>query len=47
MIKLKDLLMEDWIEDKWYPAHTKSALKRVLFHDDIPIYPKSMEKNNW
>jgi len=44
MIKLKDLLMEDWIEDKWYPAHTKSALKRVLFHDDIPIYPKSMEK---
>ena len=44
IIKLKDLLMEDWIEDKWYPAHTKSALKRVLFHDDIPIYPKSMEK---
>ncbi len=44
IIKLKDLLMEDWIDDKWYPAHTKSALKRVLFHDDIPIYPKSMEK---
>jgi len=19
MIKLKDLLMEDWIDDKWYP----------------------------
>jgi len=44
MIKLKDLLMEDWIDDKWYPAHTKTTLKRVLFHDDIPIYPKSMEK---
>ena len=44
IIKLKDLLMEDWIDDKWYPAHTKTALKRVLFHDDIPIYPKSMEK---
>jgi hypothetical protein len=44
MIKLKDLLMEDWIDDKWYPAHTRTTLKRVLFHDDIPIYPKSMEK---
>ena len=44
MIKLKDLLMEDWIEDKWYPAHTKTALKNMLGHTDIPIYPKSMER---
>ena len=44
MIKLKDLLMEDWIEDKWYPAHTKKTIKRVLFHKDVPIYPKSMER---
>ena len=36
--------MEDWIEDKWYPAHTKTTLKRVLFHKDVPIYPKSMER---
>jgi hypothetical protein len=36
--------MEDWIDDKWYPAHTKKAIKRVLFHKDIPIYPKTMEK---
>ena len=44
MIKLKDLLMEDWIDDKWYPAHTKSALKWALMRRTIPIYPKSMEK---
>jgi len=44
MIKLKDLLMEDWIEDKWYPAHTRKTLDWVLFHRTIPIYPKSMEK---
>jgi hypothetical protein len=44
MIKLKDLLTEDWIEDKWYPAHTKKTIKRVLFHKDVPIYPKSMER---
>ena len=36
--------MEDWIEDKWYPAHTKKTIKRVLFHKDVPIYPKSMER---
>ena len=44
MIKLKDLLMEDWIDDKWYPAHTKSALKWALMRRTIPIYPKTMEK---
>ena len=44
MIKLKDLLMEDWIDDKWYPAHTRKTLDWVLFHRTIPIYPKSMEK---
>ena len=44
MIKLKDLLMEDWIDDKWYPAHTKKTLKWVLMQRDIPIYPKSMER---
>ena len=36
--------MEDWIDDKWYPAHTKSALKWALMRRTIPIYPKKMEK---
>ena len=36
--------MEDWIEDKWYPAHTRKTLEWVLFQRTIPIYPKSMEK---
>ena len=39
-----DLLTEDWIDDKWYPAHTKSALKWALMRRTIPIYPKTMEK---
>ena len=44
MIKLKDLLMEDWIDDKWYPVHTRKTLDWVLMRRTIPIYPKSMEK---
>jgi len=44
VIKLKDLLMEDWIDDKWYPAHTRKTLDWVLNQKTIPIYPKSMEK---
>ena len=36
--------MEDWIEDKWYPAHTRKTLDWVLNQKTIPIYPKSMEK---
>jgi len=44
MIKLKDLLMEDWIDDKWYPAHTRKTLDWVLMRRSIPIYPKTMEK---
>ena len=44
MIKLKDLLLEDWIDDKWYPAHTRKTLDWVLNQKTIPIYPKSMER---
>ena len=44
VIKLKDLLTETWIEDKWYPAHTRKTLEWVLFQRTIPIYPKTMEK---
>ena len=36
--------MEDWIEDKWYPAHTRKTLDWVLNQKTIPIYPKSMER---
>ena len=36
--------MEDWIEDKWYPAHTRKTLDWVLNQKTIPIYPKSIEK---
>ena len=36
--------MEDWIDDKWYPAHTRKTLDWVLNQKTIPIYPKSMER---
>ena len=36
--------MEDWIDDKWYPAHTRKTLDWALMRRTIPIYPKKMEK---
>ena len=55
MIKLKDLLMEStyapskqagpsWIDNKWYPAHTKSVLNWVRQRDMIPLTPSVVEK---
>ena len=55
MIKLKDLLMEStyapskqagpsWIDNKWYPAHTKSVLNWVRQRDVIPLTPSVVEK---
>ncbi len=55
MIKLKDLLMEStyapskqagpsWIDNKWYPAHTKSVLNWVRQRDMIPLTPSFVEK---
>jgi len=55
MIKLKDLLMEGtyapsdqagatWIDNKWYPAHTKSVLERVRYSEYIPLTPSAVEK---
>ena len=45
MIKLKDILLEgEYIGDKWYPKHTREALRYVLSQDDVPIYPKIMSK---
>ena len=55
MIKLKDLLMEStyapskqagpsWIDNEWYPAHTKSVLNWVRQRDMIPLTPSVVEK---
>ena len=55
MIKLKDLLMEStyapseqagpsWIDNKWYPAHTKTVLNYVRRKEYIPLTPAVVEK---
>jgi len=48
MIKLKDLLEESkgpvWIDQKWYPAHTKSVLEWVRYSEYIPLTPSVVEK---
>lgn len=55
MIKLKDLLIEStyapskqagpsWIDNKWYPAHTKAVLNWVRQKDVIPLTPSVVEK---
>ena len=49
MIKLKELLNEssyvgELTYDKWYPAHTRGALKWTLTQDYVPLYPKQIER---
>jgi len=55
LIKLKNLLMEStyapskqagpsWIDNKWYPAHTKSVLNYVRRKEYIPLTPAVVEK---
>ena len=55
MIKLKNLLMEStyapskqagpsWIDNKWYPAHTKAVLNWVRRKEYIPLTPAVVEK---
>ena len=49
MIKLKDLLTEKqtgpvWIDNKWYPAHTKSVLNWVRRKEYIPLTPAVVER---
>ncbi len=48
MIKLKDLLEESkgpvWIDQKWYPAHTKSVLEWIRYGEYIPLTPTAVEK---
>jgi len=49
LIKLKDLLTEaqvgpSWIDNEWYPAHTKSVLNWVRRKEYIPLTPATVEK---
>jgi hypothetical protein len=45
MIKLRQLLTEDWLDDnKWYPAHTRKTLDNIRYGDKIALYPKISEK---
>ena len=55
MLKLKDLLTEStyapskqagpsWIDNKWYPAHTKAVLNWVRSTEYIPLTPKAVER---
>ena len=47
MIKLKDLLTEEWLTHKgktmWFPAHTKPTMDMISMRDHIAMYPKQME----
>ena len=47
MIKLKDLLTEDWLTHKgktlWYPAHTRTTMANISSMDMIALYPKQLE----
>ena len=48
MIKLKDLLTEEWLTHKgktmWFPAHTKPTMDMISMRDHIALYPTQMEK---
>ena len=48
MIKLKNLLRESkgpvWIDNKWFPAHTKAAMDWIRRGHHIPLTPKTIEK---
>lgn len=55
MIKLKDLLIEStyapseqagpsWIDNEWYPAHTRAVLDWIRSAEYIPLTPKAVEK---
>ena len=47
MIKLKNLLTEDWLTHKgktlWYPAHTRTTMQLIYRGDSIALYPKQVE----
>jgi hypothetical protein len=47
MIKLKNLITEDWLTHKgktlWYPAHTRTTMQLIYRGDSIALYPKQIE----
>ena len=47
MIKLKELLTEDWLthkgKEQWFPAHTRTTLQLIRNMDMLALYPKQME----
>jgi len=47
MIKLKNLITEDWLTHKgktlWYPAHTRTTMQMIYRGDSIALYPKQIE----
>ena len=47
MIKLKDLLTEEWLTHKgktmWFPAHTKPTIDWISGGQHVALYPKQIE----
>ena len=47
MIKLKDLLNEEWLTHKgktmWFPAHTKPTIDWISGGQHVALYPKQIE----
>ena len=47
MIKLKDLITEEWLTHKgktmWFPAHTKATFDMISSRNYVALYPKQME----
>ena len=47
MVKLKDLITEEWLDHKgktmWFPAHTKATFDMISSRNYIAMYPKQME----
>ena len=48
MIKLKDLLNEEWLTHKgktmWFPAHTKPTMDWISGGQHVALYPKQIEE---
>jgi len=48
MIKLKDLLTEEWLTHKgktmWFPAHTKPTMDWISGGQHVALYPKQIEE---
>ena len=47
MVKLKDLITEEWLTHKgktmWFPAHTKATFDMISSRSYVALYPKQME----